>query len=126
VNSQFLAKITKTVMLAAGVHKAQKVWSPAVSRWEEGLVSYVFGAHGNWPNNHIDVGSTVALMPRDWQCRKGEPMKTPASFVERRERPRVGVMAQVEDITYRVLRKHGVEGGLGHQRPLMLPITERK
>jgi len=35
-------------------------------------------------------------------------MKSQANFSERREHPRVGVMAQLEDITYRVLRKHGV------------------
>jgi hypothetical protein len=29
-------------------------------------------------------------------------------FVERRERPRVGVFAELENITYGVLRKHGI------------------
>jgi hypothetical protein len=32
---------------------------------------------------------------------------------ERREHPRVGVMAQMEDITYCILRKRGVVGGPG-------------
>ncbi|HVO60104.1 MAG TPA: hypothetical protein VMT53_04175 [Terriglobales bacterium] len=51
-------------------------------------------------------------------------MKTQTSFVERRERPRVGVMAQLEDITYSVLRKHGVVSGLGCQRSVIQPITQ--
>ena len=50
-------------------------------------------------------------------------MKTQANFVERRERPRVGVMAQLEDITYSVLRKHGVVSGPGRERPGIQPIT---
>ena len=40
-------------------------------------------------------------------------MKSQANFVERREHPRVGVMAQLEDITYGILRKHGVVNGTG-------------
>ncbi len=52
-------------------------------------------------------------------------MKTQANFVERRERPRVGVMAQLEDITYSVLRKHGVVvSGPGRERPVIQPITQ--
>jgi len=35
-------------------------------------------------------------------------MKSRAYFIERRAHPRVGVMAQLEDITYDILRKHGV------------------
>jgi hypothetical protein len=35
-------------------------------------------------------------------------MKDEANFVERRETPRFGVMARLQDITYGVLRKHGV------------------
>jgi len=50
-------------------------------------------------------------------------MRTQANFVERRERPRLGVMAQLEDITYSILRKHGVVGGLGRQKPVIQPIT---
>lgn len=51
-------------------------------------------------------------------------MKTQANFVERRERPRVGVMAQLEDITYSVLRKHGVMSGLSRERPVIQTITQ--
>jgi hypothetical protein len=40
-------------------------------------------------------------------------MKNQANFVERRQHPRVGVMAQLEDITYGILRKHGVVNGTG-------------
>jgi hypothetical protein len=43
--------------------------------------------------------------------RRGEGMKSQANFVERREQPRVGVMAQLGDITYSVLRKHGIVSG---------------
>ena len=50
-------------------------------------------------------------------------MKTQVNFVERRERPRFGVMAQLEDITYSVLRKHGVKNGMGHERPVIQRIT---
>jgi hypothetical protein len=50
-------------------------------------------------------------------------MRTQANFVERRERPRLGVMTQLEDITYRILRKHGVVSGLGRQKPVIQPIT---
>ena len=38
-------------------------------------------------------------------------MKSRAYFIERRAHPRVGVMAQLEDITYSILRKHGVVNG---------------
>jgi hypothetical protein len=50
-------------------------------------------------------------------------MRTQANFVERRERPRLGVMTQLEDITYSILRKHGVVSGLGRQKPVIQPIT---
>jgi len=50
-------------------------------------------------------------------------MRTQANFVERRERPRIGVMTQLEDITYSILRKHGVVSGLGRQKPVIKPIT---
>jgi|SRR5882724_5200839 len=54
---------------------------------------------------------------------RGEPVRTQANFVERRERPRLGVMTQLEDITYSILRKHGVVSGLGRQKPVIQPIT---
>ena len=50
-------------------------------------------------------------------------MKSQANFVERRERPRVGVIAQLEDITYRALRKYGVVSGLVRETPESQPIT---
>ena len=50
-------------------------------------------------------------------------MRTQENFVERRERPRLGVMTQLEDITYSILRKHGVVSGLGRQKPVIQPIT---
>jgi hypothetical protein len=51
-------------------------------------------------------------------------MKTQANFSDRRERPRVGIIAQLEDITYTVLRKYGVVSGLGSQKPVIQPITQ--
>lgn len=51
-------------------------------------------------------------------------MKTQVNFIERRERPRVGLMAQLEDITYSVLRKHGIVSGPGCERPVIQPITQ--
>ena len=50
-------------------------------------------------------------------------MKSQANFVERRERPRVGVLAQLEDITYRTLRKYGVVSGLVRETHVIQPIT---
>lgn len=38
-------------------------------------------------------------------------MESQANFMERRAHARVGVMAQLEDITYSILRKHGVVSG---------------
>jgi len=38
-------------------------------------------------------------------------MKSQANLVERRAHPRFGVIAQLEDITYSILRKHGVLSG---------------
>ena len=46
-----------------------------------------------------------------------------ADFVERRERHRIGVMAQLEDITYSILRKRGVVSGVGPEIPKIQPIT---
>ena len=51
-------------------------------------------------------------------------MKTQANFVERRERPRLGLMAELEDITYNILRKHGVVSGVGNQKPVIQPNTQ--
>jgi hypothetical protein len=50
-------------------------------------------------------------------------MKSQANFVERRERPRGGLMAQLEDITYSTLRKYGVVSGLVRETPVIQPIT---
>jgi len=44
-------------------------------------------------------------------------MNSQVNFVERRDHPRVGVMAQLENITYSVLRKHGVVSGPGSEAP---------
>lgn len=50
-------------------------------------------------------------------------MNSQAIFVERRERPRVGVMAELENITYSILRKHGVLSGPGREPSAAEPIT---
>ena len=47
-----------------------------------------------------------------------------ADFVERRERPRAGVIAQLEDITYGILRKHGVVSGVARETSKIQPITQ--
>jgi len=41
-------------------------------------------------------------------------MKSQPNLVERRAHPRFGVIAQLEDITYNILRKHGVVSGSHH------------
>ena len=51
-------------------------------------------------------------------------MNNQANVVERRERLRFGVMAQLEDITYSILRKHGVVSGPGRDAVAAKPITE--
>jgi hypothetical protein len=51
-------------------------------------------------------------------------MKTQVNSVERRDRPRVGLMAQLEDITYSILRKHGVVNGVSREQPSMQPVTQ--
>lgn len=37
-------------------------------------------------------------------------MQNQVTFVERRQRPRTGILAEIETITYRVLREHGIDG----------------
>ncbi|HMK30724.1 MAG TPA: hypothetical protein VK473_13640 [Terriglobales bacterium] len=44
-------------------------------------------------------------------------MNSLANFLERREHPRGGVMAQLEDLAYCILRKHGVVSGPAHDAP---------
>jgi hypothetical protein len=51
-------------------------------------------------------------------------MKSEANFDERREHPRVGLLAELENITYSVLRKHGVASGPQSQAPAAKPITQ--
>ena len=42
-------------------------------------------------------------------------MNTRVTIVERRERPRTGVIAELEDAAYRVLRKYGMDSSVGQQ-----------
>jgi hypothetical protein len=44
-------------------------------------------------------------------------MNSQVDFIERREHPRVGVMGQLQDITYSVLRKHGIASAPGCEAP---------
>jgi hypothetical protein len=37
-------------------------------------------------------------------------MKSQVTIMERRQHPRQGVMAEIEDLTYRVLRKYEING----------------
>ena len=41
---------------------------------------------------------------------KREAVKSQPNFLERRKRPRVGVMAQLEEVTYGIMRKHIMPG----------------
>ena len=50
-------------------------------------------------------------------------MKTQTNFLERRKRPRVGVMAQLEDITYSILRKNGAVNGIEEKTMANLAIV---
>ena len=52
-------------------------------------------------------------------------MNSQVDFVERRAHPRVGVMAQLEDITYSILRKQGIVGGPRNEEPAFRPIKQR-
>lgn len=51
-------------------------------------------------------------------------MDTRANFVERRDRPRAGSIAQLEDITYSVLRKQGVVREPNRQTPKLRMASE--
>jgi hypothetical protein len=48
-------------------------------------------------------------------------MNNQAIFVERRTHPRLGVMAELENITYGILRKHGVVNEAIHNAPATEP-----
>jgi hypothetical protein len=49
-------------------------------------------------------------------------MKSQTNLFERRAHPRFGVIAQLEDITYSVLRKHGVLNGPARDAVPAMPI----
>jgi len=45
-------------------------------------------------------------------------MKTQtATIMDRRERPREGVIAEIENLTYSVLRRYGINGPLAQHSP---------
>ncbi len=51
-------------------------------------------------------------------------MNSQATFVERRKHSREGVMGELENITYSVLRKHGVIGDSGCETATAEPVTQ--
>ena len=51
-------------------------------------------------------------------------MNDQVNFVERREHPRDGVIAQLEDITYSALRKHGNLTAPGRETPVVAPVVQ--
>ena len=51
-------------------------------------------------------------------------MKSQANFPERRAHPRVGVMAQLEDITYGILRRHGIDSRSDRDAIPAKPVKE--
>lgn len=51
-------------------------------------------------------------------------MNSQASFVERRKHSRQGVMAELEDITYGVLRKNAVIGESGRDAAAAEPVAK--
>jgi hypothetical protein len=51
-------------------------------------------------------------------------MNSQAGFVERRKHSRQGVMAELEDITYSVLRKNAAIGESSREAAAAEPITE--
>ncbi len=46
-------------------------------------------------------------------------MKSPVTIMERRQHPRQGVLAEIEDLTYRVLRKYGIDGATEQPIPVV-------
>jgi len=51
-------------------------------------------------------------------------MKSQPNLVERRAHPRFGVIAQLEDITYNILRKHGVVSGPHRDAVVVKPVRD--
>jgi hypothetical protein len=51
-------------------------------------------------------------------------MKNQPNLVDRRAQPRFGVIAQLEDITYSTLRKHGVVRGAGRDAVAVKTIKD--
>jgi DNA-directed RNA polymerase subunit H (RpoH/RPB5) len=58
-------------------------------------------------------------------------MNNQASFVERRERSRFGIMSQLEDVTYSVLRKYGLDSTqapreISAAEPILTSIQQKR
>jgi len=48
-------------------------------------------------------------------------MKTQMIIMDRRQHPREGVIAEIENLTYRVLRKYGINGPTEQSSPRNIP-----
>ena len=48
-------------------------------------------------------------------------MNSEMTIVERRHRPRTGILAEIENITYAALRKYGIEGSMAQQNSESTP-----
>jgi hypothetical protein len=51
-------------------------------------------------------------------------MKSEATFLERRKHSRDGVLGELENITYSILRQHGVIGESSRGLAVVEPITQ--
>jgi hypothetical protein len=76
----------------------------------------------------ICMGSEGSVPPKTTATENGQFstnhfLLVKANFVERRERSRGGLIAQLEDITYSILRKDGVISGRGSRDPVIPLIT---
>jgi hypothetical protein len=55
---------------------------------------------------------------------EAKAVHSPASFVERRKHSRQGIMGELEDITYSVLRKHAAIREAGREAAIAEPVTQ--
>jgi len=51
-------------------------------------------------------------------------MNSQVIFAERRKHSRQGIMGELENITYSVLRKHGVNSEAGQKAAVAEPVTQ--
>jgi hypothetical protein len=58
------------------------------------------------------------------ELQRGEAMNSQVIFAERRKHSRQGIMGELENITYSVLRKHGVNSEAGQKAAVAEPVTQ--